>query len=151
MHLRHAAASALLFSSSLLAQRGLDFSTATPIAGTWNYSSTSDGTEARFIDSTSNPQLIIHCTRETRIVAISRPAVAASPALDIWTSSEQRSIPSIFNAATGRLTIALSAGDPILDAMSNSRGRIAVVAGTQPALVLPPWPELARVIEDCRA
>jgi hypothetical protein len=62
-----------------------------------------------------------------------------------------RSVPSSFNPATGRLTIALTASDPLLDAIASSRGRIGFGVGVQPPLVVPPWPEPSRVIEDCRA
>jgi hypothetical protein len=44
----------------------------------------------------------------------------------------------------------LSASDPFLDAMAFSRGRFAVEVSGEPTLYLPSWPELTRVIEDCR-
>ena len=49
------------------------------------------------------------------------------------------------------LTARLNPGDPVLDAMVFSRGRFAVEAPGTPLLVVPAWPEPARVIEDCRA
>jgi hypothetical protein len=48
------------------------------------------------------------------------------------------------------LTADFAAADAILDAIAYSRGRTAFGAGAAPALVLPPWAEPARVIEDCR-
>jgi hypothetical protein len=151
MHLRIAAAFALILSSSLGAQTVPDLSTATPIAGDWSYTATADGSEARFADATGNPQLIVHCTRATRHVSISKPASAAAPSINVWTSSQTRSVPSSFNPATGRLSFDLQPYDALLDAIATSRGRIGFSVGTQPALVVPPWPELARVVEDCRA
>jgi len=71
--------------------------------------------------------------------------------LNIWTSSAARSVPASFDPATKRITIQLSAYDPLLDALAFSRGRFAIVASGTPALVLPAWPEIARVVEDCRA
>ena len=44
----------------------------------------------------------------------------------------------------------LPARDPRLDQMAFSRGRILIDIPGQPRLVLPSWPEAARVIEDCR-
>jgi hypothetical protein len=108
-----------------------------------------DGSEARFANAAGNPQLWVHCTRATRRVTIAKPASAAAP-FNLWTSSVTKSVPSSFNAASARLTIDLPAWDPLLDALATSRGRIGVSAGTQPPLVLPAWPEVARVIEDCR-
>jgi hypothetical protein len=147
MRFRFAAALALVAASTLHAQ---DLSTATPIAGNWTYAPTTDGTEAVFANSAGSPQLWVHCTRATRRVTISRPASAAAPIINIWTSSRTQSTASIFNAATGRLTVDLGAFDPLLDAIASSRGRVAFTIGTQPPLVVPPWAEVARVIEDCR-
>jgi hypothetical protein len=147
MRFRFAAAFALLAASVLHAQ---DFSTATPIAGNWTYASTTDGTEAMFANSAGSPQLWVHCTRPTRRVTISRPASAAAAFINVWTSSRTQSNASSFSPATGRLTIDLGAYDPLLDAIATSGGRVAFTVGTQPPLVVPPWAEVARVIEDCR-
>jgi hypothetical protein len=148
MNFRFAAALALLAPSSLNAE---DISTATPLAGSWSYAPASDGTEATFADASGSPQLFVHCTRASRRIAISKPASAAAPAISVWTSSLQRSVAAAFNPATGRLTIDLATYDPLLDAIVFSRGRAGFTVGTQPPLVVPPWAELARVIEDCRA
>jgi hypothetical protein len=48
------------------------------------------------------------------------------------------------------VTVTLPARAPVLDAMAYSRGRFVVeVAGLTPSY-LPAWPEVARVVEDCR-
>ena len=44
----------------------------------------------------------------------------------------------------------LPAADPFLDAMALSKGRFAVELVGEPTLYLPSWPEVTRVIEDCR-
>jgi len=137
-----------LFAAS--AARAQDYSTATPIPGSWSYGPAIDGSEAVFTNSAGSSQLWVHCTRSTRRVTISRPATAAAPFLNIWTSSQSRSVASSFNPTTLRLTIDLRAYDSLLDGIVSSRGRIAFVLGTQPPLVVPPWAEPARVIEDCR-
>jgi hypothetical protein len=147
MHFRIGAAFALLAASSLHAQ---DLSTATPIGGAWTYAPAVDGSEAVFANSTGSPQLWLHCTRATRRISIAKPATAAAPFLNIWTSSLSRSVAASFNPATARLTIDLGAYDPLLDAIVTSRGRVGFTVGAQPALIVPPWAEAARVIEDCR-
>jgi hypothetical protein len=151
MKLSIAAALALLIPASLAAQTIPDLSTATPIGGTWSYAATGDGNEASFSNASGAVQLTVHCTRATRRVSIAKAAGAAAPLLNVWTSSLTRSVPSAFNPATGRLTIDLAPYDPLLDALATSRGRIGFSVGTEPALVVPAWPEAARVIEDCRA
>jgi len=148
MPLRIAAALALLVASPGEAQ---DLSTAVPIAGSWSYAPTGDGSEAAFANVSGSPQLWLHCTRATRRITISRLANGAAPFLNVWTSSQSKGLPSSFNPATGRLTVDLSNYDPLLDAIVSSRGRVAFIVGTQPPLVVPPWAEVARVIEDCRA
>ena len=141
------AALALTASSSLAAQ---DLGTAMPIAGGWTYATVAGGSEARFADASGNPQLWMHCTRATRRVTIAKAASAAAPVINVWTSSLTRSVPASFNPATARLTIELAPFDPLLDAIATSRGRVGYSIGTQPTLVVPPWAEASRVIEDCR-
>lgn len=151
MHLPPVAATILVGSAPLAAQSVPDLATAVPVAGAWTYAATNDGSEARFVDPSAIAQLIVHCTRSTRQVSISKPASAPSAFLNIWTSSQQRSVASAFNPAAARLTIDFQPYDTLLDAISTSRGRIGVSVGAQPPLVVPQWPQVARVIEDCRA
>jgi hypothetical protein len=147
------AALALAATSSLQAQTTpaiADLSTATPVGGNWSWAQTADGSEATFTDAYSKVQLTVHCTRLTRRLSISKAASAAAPFLTIWTSSTTRNLPASFNLATGKLSAELAAFDPLLDAIAASRGRIGVsVSGSVP-LVVPPWAEIGRVVEDCR-
>jgi hypothetical protein len=141
------AALALAVSSVLRAQ---NLATATAVTGDWHYSATNGGSEATFSTSSGSVQLWLHCTRATRRIGIARPASVAAPFLNVWSSAAERNLPSAFNPATGRLTAELGAYDSLLDALANSRGRVAVGISGQSSLVMPAWPELARVIEDCR-
>jgi hypothetical protein len=61
-----------------------------------------------------------------------------------------RSVPASFDPTTLRLTINLAAYDTLNDAMAYSRGRVGVTIKGQTPLTVPPWEEVARVIEDCR-
>ncbi len=127
-----------------------DASALPTIPGTWTYANTADGSEAMFATSANVPQAWVHCTRLTRTITIARPATGAAAYLGVWTSSMSRNVPASFNPATARLTINLATYDPLLDAIAGSRGRFALNISTQPPLILPPWPEPARVIDDCR-
>jgi len=151
MRLRIAAALALIVSSSVFAQTIPDLSTAVPAPGEWSYSTTADGSEARFGLATGSPRLVLHCTRATRRVSVATPANPGTTLTNIWTSSQTRNVSSTFNPATGRLSFELQAYDGLLDAIAMSRGRIGMSVGAQSPLVVPPWPEIARVVEDCRA
>src|SRR5690349_14204408 len=151
MHFKFVAALALAVPSSLFAQTAIpDLNTVAPVAGSWTYAPVAGGSDATYADTSGNPQLWVHCTRATRRVTIAKPATAAAPLINVWTSSLTRSVPASFNPATMRLTIELAAFDPLLDAMASSRGRVGFSVGTQPALVVPPWAEASRVFEDCR-
>jgi hypothetical protein len=156
MKLLIATAFALAAASSLNAQTVVtapvvDLSAAAPVPGNWSFSPAPDGSEASFLDSSARSQLTIHCTRAARRVTISRPATTAAPFLFVWTSSQSRNLPASFNPATARISANLSAYDSLLDAIAFSRGRVGFTISGGSALVLPPWPEVARVIEDCRA
>ena len=136
--------------ASLQAQAAADYSTAVPLGGTWAYAQTASGSEATFTNASAQPQINVRCTRATRLVSIAKPATAAAPFIVIWTSTQTKSAPASFNPATNRLTVEFGAYDAFLDAIAFSRGRAAFSVGTAPALVVPVWAEIARVIEDCR-
>lgn len=121
-----------------------------PIVGNWTYGTTSDGSEATFSNSSGQLQLTIRCTRSTRRVAILKAAPSASPSLWIWTSFEKISLPATYDSSTLRVSVDLGAYDPLLDAIASSRGRIGFSSSGLETLVVPPWADIARVIEDCR-
>ena len=147
-----AAAFALIAVSPLHAQTAVPaIAYAAPLPGNWSFVAAAGSSEATFSDTSARPQLSLVCTRATRRITLSKPASAAAPALTVWTSSATRNLPTTFNAATGRISADLVATDPLLDAMALSRGRFAVYVAGAPSLVVPPWPEVTRVVEDCRA
>ena len=153
MFQRIAAALALVAASMASAQTApatISLETATPVAGDWTYAAVADGSESTFRDSSGRPQLWLKCTRATRRVSIARPGSVAAPFILVWTSSLTRNLPASFNPATGRITADLEMMDGLLDAMAFSRGRIGTTVSGQPALVVPSWEEVARVVEDCR-
>jgi hypothetical protein len=150
MRLRFAAAFALIAASPLYAQALADLATTPTLPGEWSYTQAPDGSEAVFKDANSAPQLWLHCTRVTREVTVSKPASAAASAINIWTSTTSQTLPASYNAATARVSFSKYAFDPLFDAMAFSRGRIGVAVGSSAPVVVPPWEEVARVIEDCR-
>ena len=120
-----------------------------PIDGSWTYAAGSDGSQATFYNVSRQPQLTIHCTRSTRRIALLKPG-AAAPSLWVWTSSEKKSLAATYDASSARVRAELPAFDPLLDAMAASRGRIGFSTSGLEALVVPPWGDVGRVIEDCR-
>jgi hypothetical protein len=123
---------------------------ATPVAGSWVYAATAGGSEATFNDPSNRPQLTIRCTRSNRRVAILKNAPNPSPSMWVWTSSQTRSLPTTYDSSSARVSADLGAYDPLLDAIASSRGRIGFSTSGLAALVVPPWADVVRVIEDCR-
>jgi hypothetical protein len=148
-----AAFAALTFATSLPAQvvAPLDLDSATTLPGGWSWSPAADGSEAVFTNSGGLPQIWLHCSRASRVVTIARPSSSAVAFLSVWTTTQSRALPASFNPATARSTARVSAYDPFLDALAFSRARIAVALGATPPVVVPAWPDIARIVEDCRA
>ena len=118
-------------------------------SGDWSYRATPSGGHAQFATPTGKALFSLHCDRTARRVTLLRHGGTAPAMLRILTGTQTR----IFDAApqaAGTIGLSLDARDPLLDAVIFSRGRFAVEAGTLPTLYLPSWPEIARVVEDCR-
>ena len=119
--------------------------------GNWYYSREGANSQAGFGAPASEAQFVVRCERAQRRIVLSREGVASAPRITVRTTTGDRSL-----TATQRteplayLSAPLPASDRLLDAMVFSRGRFAVEAPGLPRLVLPAWPEPARVIEDCR-
>ncbi|HET8832091.1 MAG TPA: hypothetical protein VFN86_08460 [Casimicrobiaceae bacterium] len=148
-----AAALALTASPSLAAQAvpaNTNLTYDVPIVGNWSYATTATGSEATFTDSASRPQLTIRCTRATRRIAIAKAASVAAPYIWVWTSSQVKNVPATYDATTAQVVGDVAAFDPLLDAIASSRGRVGFSTSGLAALVVPPWADVGRVIEDCR-
>lgn len=99
--------------------------------GDWSYDQGAG--EARYGDFS------LRCDGARRQVLLSR--AGASGPLRLRTTYGERILPA---------GAALPAADPLLDDMAFSRGRFTVEASGMAMLVIPAWPEPARVVEDCR-
>ncbi|MBA3668584.1 MAG: hypothetical protein H0W71_00705 [Sphingomonas sp.] len=132
-------------------QPAYDYSIANPVAGRWHYAPTTTGSAASFGDGAARPLLTLTCVRSIRRISIARPALGAAPYLMVWTSAERRNVPASFNPATGLISADLGAYDRLFDSLAFSRGRLAIGPSNAGALVAPVWPDIIRVIEDCRS
>jgi hypothetical protein len=95
------------------------------------------------------PSFVVRC-EPGRQISLTRTGPSAAPSLAVRTSTAARTLPGR-PAATGGTVALLPASDPLLDAIVFSRGRFAVEAPGQGMLIVPTWPEAARVVEDCRS
>jgi hypothetical protein len=94
----------------------------------------------------------LRCDAATRRVTLTR-AGAATGALPLTVITTTATRPLEATPVPGdpsRVGVTFSAGDPALDAMAFSRGRFAIEVTGLPALYLPAWPEVGRVVDDCR-
>lgn len=117
-------------------------------AGSWSYSDEDDGSRAIF-GVANNASFTVRCDRRQRRIMLSRQGPATGGQMTIRTSFGARNLPIAGGSAHSDATVAAS--DPFLDSMVFSRGRFTVEAPGLAMLVVPTWPEPARVIEDCRS
>jgi len=113
--------------------------------GDWSWD---DATGASF-GPPGQPGLVVRCAGAGRITIARRGVAPATGGnLTIRTSSMARTLPA--RSGPEGLEASLAASDPLLDAILFSRGRFAVEATMLPVLIVPSWPEPARVVDDCR-
>ncbi len=114
--------------------------------GDWSY----QGGIARFGEPASEPLLTLRCDLPAGVVEIARAGSSAGPMI-LRAELAERSVASVPAASVQPQVIArVPARDPLLDAMAFSKGRFAVEVAGLPALYMPSYPEVTRVIEDCR-
>ena len=111
-------------------------------AGGWTYR---QGGSAAF-GPPASPSFVISCSGSR--IRLERTGAASGSVLTIRTSTDARNLPATL--AGGGLSAELAASDPLLDAIAFSRGRFAVEAPGMARLIIPAWPEAARVVEECR-
>lgn len=107
---------------------------------------------SRSVARFGNDALILSCNREAAAVTLIRSGAGEGQVpMTIQTSTSSRT-----DSATTEpgpppmIALTLQARDSLLDAMAFSRGRFAVETAGLPTLYVPSWPEISRVIEDCR-
>lgn len=113
--------------------------------GDWEYRQ--DGPVALAIFRSDRLTFTLRCEPNRSVTAALTGAQA--PALLIRTSYGERRLPAT-PVHLNEMLASLAANDPLLDQMAFSRGRLFVQAEGGLALIVPAWPEIARVTEDCR-
>jgi len=115
-------------------------------SGDWSYLS---GT-ASFGEAGYQPYLSFRCDRAADAIVITRAGNAAGE-LVVRTETMDRSLTTQASGSEPPSAVMrVQVGDPLLDAMAFSKGRFAVEMEGQPTLYVPSYPEITRVIEDCR-
>ncbi|MDB5721210.1 MAG: hypothetical protein JWP15_1828 [Alphaproteobacteria bacterium] len=114
--------------------------------GDWRYQQDSGGSEAVFAAAGAGI-FSVRCERSGRSIVLTRFAGGGSR-LRLTTTYGTRALTGRAEGAGVAATVAAS--DSLLDAIAFSRGRFTVESESGAMLVLPSWPEPARVVEDCR-
>jgi hypothetical protein len=121
--------------------------------GNWFYIPQTNASIAAFGPAERQPLFAMRCDKASRTISIGRTSASTVPQpMTIHTESATRTFSA--NPAQGSVehlvATSLPAADSFLDAMAFSKGRFAVEVSGEPTLYLPSWPEVTRVIEDCR-
>jgi hypothetical protein len=121
--------------------------------GDWSYS---DRGAFTFADYGTAPDKIVfgmRCDKANHVVSLGRTS-ASKVAVPMQVKTE--TVTQLFTAEPQQagqyhiVSAPLPAADSFLDAMALSKGRFAVEVVGEPTLYIPSWPEVTRVIEDCR-
>ncbi|MDE2436416.1 MAG: hypothetical protein KGM49_09165 [Sphingomonadales bacterium] len=132
--------------------RATDWRDAAQTPGTWIWSNADGSSTARFSQPGGGIVASLSCDRVNGQVLLARQgrATGAVP-LQITTSTGTQALFSEpLRSTPGIIVAVLRSRDPLLDAIAFSRGRFAFEATGEATLYLPSWPEISRVIEDCR-
>ena len=120
--------------------------------GDWVYRQDGRGSIALFGQRGTDAAVTLRCDRGANTLYLSRAGLAAGAVpMTIRTSTVSRMLSSTPTGGTPPyLAISIAPRDSLLDAIGFSRGRFVIEQPGYPTLVLPTWPEIERVTEDCR-
>jgi len=129
-------------------QPGSDWRDAPITQGNWRWGMEGNQSVARF----ANGALVLRCDLATRTVAFQREGTARSavPMTLLTTNGNRQLSATPLAGPPPVLSVSFAARDAALDAIAFSRGRFAVETAGMATLYVPSWPEVSRVIEDCR-
>ncbi len=129
-----------------------DWRDAPQTAGDWRWGMVGGRSMASFGLPGAAPLVTLTCERDKARVLIARRGTATGSVPMVLRSGTSlrplSSDPAL--GAPGMVTAELPARDTALDAIAFSRGRFALETASLATLYLPSWPEISRVVEDCR-
>ena len=113
--------------------------------GDWAWSQDEGASVSRFGEGL----VAITCDASTsQVIVLVDDAQGEGADVTIVTETETRALRG--ERRDGSLTVTLDAEDDLLDAMAFSRGRFGIFRVGREPIMLRSWPEISRVIEDCR-
>lgn len=123
-----------------------------PIApGFWIYRQDARGSIALFGPPNSDATITFRCDRQRQRIYLARAGNGAAGSMTIRTSSTLKTFTAVPTGGNpAYVATEIMPSDRILDAMSSTRGRIALENNGMTSIAVPIWSEVPRVIEDCR-
>lgn len=123
--------------------------------GTWTWGMDGPRSTARYGVAGAAPVAMMRCDPASQVVTLWRgvtvgSAPAATQVALVVNTTGTRKILTAQADGAGGVQVALAPRDPLLDEIAFSRGRFMLESPGGTTLYLPSWPELSRVIEDCR-
>lgn len=123
--------------------------------GDWAYRRDDRGSAAMFGPVGADADFVVRCDAFARRVFVSRKGAFPPGETGRMTLRATSGLATYAVSNTGGektyVAAELASADRHLDALGFSRGRFLVSVKGASDLVVPAWPELARVIEDCRS
>mgnify|MGYP000122507166 CR=1 FL=1 len=116
--------------------------------GGWRWAAIAGQSTASFAQAGQAPLARLTCVAPGSVQIILAGSIAGATPMGVTTSAG--SFPLMAEPTANGAAATLPARSPVLDAMATSRGRFVIEIAGQAASYLPSWPEVARVIEDCR-
>jgi hypothetical protein len=121
--------------------------------GDWVYRRDDRGSIALFGVPGADALVTLRCDTGRKRVYLARSNTSGSPSASFKLRASS-SLKEFAAQTTGGplpyLATEIMPGDPILDAITYTRGRIALEVTGQTGIAIPSWSEIARVVEDCR-
>lgn len=117
--------------------------------GDWNYRRDDRGSIALFGTAGADAMLTLRCDRGRNALYLSVPGPGSAATIRTTTLTRAIALQSTGGEAN-YVASQFAPTDSLLDAMVFSRGRFVIDRAGQPPLVVRPFAELGRVIEDCR-
>ena len=127
-----------------------DWRDAAQTAGTWRWRMEGDRSLAEYGPYGASPVARLTCDPIAGATILWRNWPATGPLPITVTTTGARRMMTASPDGAGGVAVSMAANDRLLDAVAFTRGRFMLEMPGAPTLYLPAWPELSRVIEDCR-
>ncbi|MGB5079050.1 MAG: hypothetical protein WBO17_16335, partial [Sphingorhabdus sp.] len=119
-------------------------------AGDWVYRRDQRGSIALFGMSGADALVTLRCDIERKRIYLARAGEGTGSFVIRSSAMMKELVGRPTGAVPSYIAAELMPADPILDAVIYSRGRIALEVAGQLPIAIPAWPEIGKVVEDCR-